>query len=144
MKTELLTLSPKEFVRKTSPCSEGRVYLNRSPSMEIAWDKCKRAEWLVWCLGVLGATGFSSFARWCVKNQTWKLHVTYYKNRVALFEAQDRPLSAAILTACLVQPVNKRKAIAEIHRRWSNPFKTQPTTKKRKTQPSTKKGKTHE
>ena len=36
------------------PCEEGEAWLNKQKSIRAAWQKCKRADWMLWALSKLG------------------------------------------------------------------------------------------
>ena len=127
MNTELLNLSPKDFVDRTWPCLEGRKHIIDAPSMEAAWDSCDRVDWLLWCLGKLGATGFTDYAQWCFD----RIPVGSPRKKIAsgdldliiLEEKYNAAFEAALVAVILANLSGQRANTAEIKRRWGNPFR---------------------
>jgi hypothetical protein len=92
----------------------------------------------------LEATGFTEYAQWCVDQipvrSSKKKSASRKLNLVVELERENEAYFAA-LEALILACLSGQFDPAEVKRRWGNPFKTQPTTKKKKTQPTTKKGK---
>jgi len=50
----LLHMTPAEFCRVTNACEKGRDFALQHASMADVWDKCPRADWLIWIARALG------------------------------------------------------------------------------------------
>lgn len=63
MNKELLKLSPKEFCRETSACSDGLKFALKHKTMRQVWENCPRVDWLCWILNALDVPFVWRFAR---------------------------------------------------------------------------------
>jgi len=98
VKTELLSLSPRDFCDDTKACWPGRHFALKHATMAAVWDACPRVEWLSWMLDILEVRRLPSdtrlFATWCVRNTplfdgrtTWDL-LTDPRSRAAVEVAE--------------------------------------------------------
>ena len=44
----------KENLLNTGPCDDGKEFLSKHKSLKAAWNKCERADWMVWGLSKMG------------------------------------------------------------------------------------------
>jgi hypothetical protein len=127
MNTEMLNLSPKEFADRTWPCQDGREYILQATSMEDAWERCNQVDWLLWCLGKLGATGFTDYARWCFDQipvrSSKKKSASRKLNLVVEVERENEAYIAALGAMDLAILSGQTDNPAEVKRRWGNPFR---------------------
>ena len=67
-----LNLTPKQFCDATDACDDGYVFAITQQTMADVWDKCPRADWLLWILNKLDRRAddrtLRLFAVWCVRN----------------------------------------------------------------------------
>ena len=67
-----LNLTPKQFCDATDACSDGRAFALTQPTMADVWDKCPRADWLLWILDKIDLQPddrtLRLFAVWCARN----------------------------------------------------------------------------
>ena len=67
-----LNLTPSQFCDATVACRDGRVFALTQPTMADVWDKCPRADWLLWILNKLDRQAedrtLRLFAVWCARN----------------------------------------------------------------------------
>lgn len=67
-----LNLTPKQFCDATDACDDGYVFAITQQTMADVWDKCPRADWLLWILNKLDRQAddrpLRLFAVWCVRN----------------------------------------------------------------------------
>jgi hypothetical protein len=67
-----LNLTPKQFCDATVACRDGRAFALTQPTMADVWDKCPRADWLLWILNKLDQQAddrtLRLFAVWCARN----------------------------------------------------------------------------
>jgi hypothetical protein len=41
-------------LKRMQPCGEAMVWVKGQSSKQVAWDSCKRGDWMLWILGQLG------------------------------------------------------------------------------------------
>ena len=67
-----LNLTPKQFCDETDACIGGLEFALTQPTMADVWDKCPRADWLLWILHKLNRRPddrtLRLFAVWCARN----------------------------------------------------------------------------
>jgi len=126
MKTELLTLTPVEFCLGSADCPFGGYFIRRFRTMAETWDNCRRVDWLLWILGKLEAEGIPEFAQWCADRASAR--ASDYAARAseyASIAARASGWSAAYYASLAADQVTAGESsdqVAEIRRRWGNPF----------------------
>ena len=67
-----LNLTPKQFCDETDACIGGLEFALTQPTLADVWDKCPRADWLLWILHKLNRRPddrtLRLFAVWCARN----------------------------------------------------------------------------
>ena len=43
-------MTPKKFIAKYNPCSEGSAFITRYATLAEAWEHCTRPDWMFWAL----------------------------------------------------------------------------------------------
>jgi len=138
MRTELLTLTPEEFCDATGAFAPLREFAKRYASMAEVWDECIIPDWLLWILGRIEAEGLPVFAEWCAERaarSAARADLAADRARAAAAEAV-RATDARAAADAYVRAADARVAVAadayavrtaqvaEIRRRWGNPFKS--------------------
>jgi hypothetical protein len=49
-------MKPKLDIKKFFPCKAGQAYYDRYETFEEAWQKCRRADWMLWIALALGVS----------------------------------------------------------------------------------------
>ena len=131
MKNELLTLKPQAFCQLTDACPEGREFAVKHPTMGAVWADCDRPDWLLWLLGRLEAEGLPDFARWCADRASAAAARAAAAARWAAADddasraaAADRWAAAAADDDAATPARAASEQVAEIKKRWGNPFRT--------------------
>ena len=72
MNKKLLKMTPVEFCEATEACKDGAIFAEKYESMAEVWNKCPRADWLLWILNAIKAPtnekAYRLFAVWCARN----------------------------------------------------------------------------
>jgi len=118
--------SVNEFILKTNPFSLLRHYLEKFTTMEEAWEECTIGDWLLWCLAKLEVSGLVEYAQWCIEQ--YPKHSPVYPgvfdllSQAEALETRDKPTTSLYVLhiACYTDQVRN---VAEIKRRWGNPFR---------------------
>ena len=43
-------MTPKKFIAKYNPCSEGSAFIAQHTTLAEAWENCTRPDWMFWAL----------------------------------------------------------------------------------------------